>query len=387
MRLLPRGFRSPLGLHIFWMTFRENWKGFLMFTLMMLFMFGGIVQIFPSFAEAFEEQVSEAQGIRLEWEDEEQTLANLSWTPVETATNYTVLQDNKSFSLGSFISLIGTGGMDNLTVEMLYHGNATHLHIPVTGNETLWYIVLIELADGNMTSTGMVSTDALTEENPLDEFLSSSGYSGFTGGRELNFLDIRGFMTVYVGSYLSLMVGLYAAYLGVTVVSRDVERRSMDIILSYPVSRRRLVLERVAAMALMLLVLLVLLLGVVLASVDSVGEEVDTGAVAGTFLLAWPLLLVILAWSALISVVLNEMKMGIGLSLGVTTFLYVLSFGSFITESLEPLNTVTPFGYYKFADTFYGEWTSWSDLVVLGVVFAVLMYIALETFQRKELPT
>ena len=192
---------------------------------------------------------------------------------------------------------------------------------------------------------------------------------------------------MYVGSYLSLMVGLYAAYLGVTVVSRDVERRSMDIILSYPVSRRRLVLERVAAMALMLLVLLVLLLGVVLASVDSVGEEVDTGAVAGTFLLAWPLLLVILAWSALISVVLNEMKMGIGLSLGVTTFLYVLSFGSFITESLEPLNTVTPFGYYKFADTFYGEWTSWSDLVVLGVVFAVLMYIALETFQRKELPT
>jgi ABC-2 type transport system permease protein len=384
---LPPMFRSPLGLHVFWMTFRETWKGFFVFTLMMLFMFGGIVQIFPSFSEAFREQVSEAQGIRLEWEDEGAMIANLSWEPVEGATNYTVLQDNQSFSLGSFISLIGGGGLENLTVRMVYHGTDTYLLTPLEGNETLWYIVLIELADGNMTSTGIVSTDALTEENPLDEFLNSSGYSGFTGGRDMDFLDIRGFMTIYVGSYLSLMVGLYAAYLGVTVVSRDVERKSMDIILSYPLSRRRLVIERVAAMAVMLLVLLLLLLGVVLASVNNVGEDVDTNAVAGTFLLAWPLLLVILAWSALISVVFNEMKMGIGVSLGVTTFLYILSFASFITESLKPLNTITPFGYYKFADTFYGEWSSWSDLVVLGVLFALLMYISLETFQRKELPT
>ncbi len=386
MRLLPSRFRSPFGLNVFWMTFRETWKGFFVFTLMMLFMFGGIVQIFPSFSEAFMEDVAEAQGIRLEWEDEDQGMANLSWTPVEDATNYTVLQDNQSFSLGSFIGLIQGAGWENLTVKVVYYGPDVFIHLPI-GNETLWYIVLIELADGNMTSTGIVSTETLTEDNPFDEFLNSSGYQGFTGGRDMDFLDIRGFMTIYVGSYLSLMVGLYAAYLGVTVVSRDVERKSMDIILSYPVSRRRLVIERVAAMSLMMLVLLLLLLGVVLASVDSIGQEVDSKDVASTFLLAWPLLLVILAWSALISVVFNDMKMGIGISLGVTTFLYILSFASFITESLENLNTVTPFGYYKFADTFYGEWSAWGDVVVLVVLFAILIFLSLELFDRKELPT
>jgi ABC-2 type transport system permease protein len=386
MKLLPAKFRSPFGLHVFWMTFRETWKGFFVFTLMMLFMFGGIVQIFPSFSEAFMEDVAEAQGIRLEWEDEDQAMANLSWTPVEDATNYTVLQDNQSFSLGSFIGLIEGTGWENLTVKMVYYGPDVFIHLPI-GNETLWYIVLIELADGNMTSTGIVSTETLTEDNPFDEFLNSSGYQGFTGGRDMDFLDIRGFMTIYVGSYLSLMVGLYAAYLGVTVVSRDVERKSMDIILSNPISRRRLVIERVAAMSMMMLVLLLLLLGIVLASVESVGEDVRLGDITTTFLLAWPLLLVILAWSALISVVFNDMKMGIGISLGVTTFLYILSFASFITESLGYLNTITPFGYYKFADTFYGEWSAWGDVVVLGVLFAVLIFLCLELFQRKELPT
>jgi ABC-2 type transport system permease protein len=386
MKLLPAKFRSPFGLHVFWMTFRETWKGFFVFTLMMLFMFGGIVQIFPSFSEAFMEDVAEAQGIRLEWEDEDQAMANLSWTPVEDATNYNVLQDNQSFSLGSFIGLIEGTGWENLTVKMVYYGPDVFIHLPI-GNETLWYIVLIELADGNMTSTGIVSTETLTEDNPFDEFLNSSGYQGFTGGRDMDFLDIRGFMTIYVGSYLSLMVGLYAAYLGVTVVSRDVERKSMDIILSNPISRRRLVIERVAAMSMMMLVLLLLLLGIVLASVESVGEDVRLGDITTTFLLAWPLLLVILAWSALISVVFNDMKMGIGISLGVTTFLYILSFASFITESLGYLNTITPFGYYKFADTFYGEWSAWGDVVVLGVLFAVLIFLCLELFQRKELPT
>jgi ABC-2 type transport system permease protein len=374
-------------MHVFWMTIRESWKSFLIVTLLMLFMFGGIVQIFPSFAEAFMEDVVEAQGIRLEWEDEDEGIGNLSWTPVESVSNYTVLQDNRSFSLGSFIEFIGGGNITNLSVKMLYRGVDTHLHVPVSENETLWYIVLIELEDGNMTSTGIVSTKALTEDNPFDQFLNESGYQGFTGGRDMDFLDIRGFMTIYVGSYLALMVGIYAAYLGVTVVSRDVERKSMDLILSAPISRRRLLLERVAAIGAMLLVHLLLLLGMVLVSVAGVGESVNSGDVASTFLLAWPLLMVLVAFSAVLSVLLNDMKMGIGASIGMITFLYILSFASFITESLESLNNFTPFGYYRFADTFYGEWSAWGDLAVLGVLFIVLMSISLELFRRKELPT
>ncbi len=379
--------RPPLGLHAMWMTVRDSWKGFLIFTLMMLLMFGGIVQIFPSFKEAFLEDVAEAQGIKLRWEDKDAGVANLTWDPVEGATNYTVLSDNQSFSLGSLIGLMTGGGFGNSTIDLLYSGTGTHLLLPVTKNETEWFIVLVGLPDGNMTSTGIVSSQALTTKNKFEEFLNESGYRGFTGGRDMDFLDIRGFMSIYVGSYLALMVGIYAAYMGVTVVTRDVERKSMDIILSTPISRRRLMVERVVAMAGMLLVLLLLLLGAVLASVQNVGEEVSARAVASTFLLAWPLLLVIVGWSALLSVLFNDFKTALGASLGLVLFLYMLSFASFITESLEPLNAYTPFGYYKFSDTFYGEWSSWGDLAVLGVLFALLMLISLELFHRKELPT
>ena len=211
---LPR-FRSLLGLHAFWMTVRESWKGFLVYTLIMLIMFAGVVQLFPSFAEAFMEDVAEAQGIKLQWEDEDEMVANLSWEPVEGAAVYTVLQDNQSFALGRFVGLNHTQLIDLLVNMEIYNGTDTSLLIQLEDNSTIWYVVFIAMKDGNFTSTGIVSTDALFTENPFDEFLSNSAYQGFSGGRDLDFLDIRGFMSVYVGSYLSIMIGFYAAYLGV----------------------------------------------------------------------------------------------------------------------------------------------------------------------------
>ena len=174
------------------------------------------------------------------------------------------------------------------------------------------------------------------------------------------------------------MIGFYAAYLGVTVVSRDVERKSMDLILSAPISRRRLLLERTAAVSALMLVILIMLLGAVLGAVASIDVEVDVGDVAATFLVSFPLMLVIVAWSAILSVYFNDMKTAMGASFGIAFVLYM---------SLNYLADVSPFGYYKFSDLLYGEWTSWGDVVVLLVLSGVLMGIALEMFNRKELPT
>ena len=170
--------RFPFGLNAFWMTIKESWKGFFVYALIMLIMFAGVVQLFPSFTEAFLGDVAEAQGILLEWEDQNVSLANLSWTPVEGVSNYTVIQDNQSFSLGSFMGLHTGGGIENLTFSIAYHGLSTSLMVTLPENETIWYIVIIQLADGNVTSTGVVSSDALISDNPFDEFLNNSAYQG-----------------------------------------------------------------------------------------------------------------------------------------------------------------------------------------------------------------
>ena len=73
-------------------------------------------------------------------------------------------------------------------------------------------------------------------------------FAGFGGGRSIDFNDVRSFVVFEVGSYFGVVTAIYIAFLGVGVVARDVERKSMDMVLSMPISRRRYLAERTMAL-------------------------------------------------------------------------------------------------------------------------------------------
>ncbi len=98
-------------------------------------------------------------------------------------------------------------------------------------------------------------------------------------------------------------------------------------------------------------------------------------------------MLVIIAWSAILSVVFNDVKTAMGASFILVLVAYILNFASFIAPDLEWMGSVTPYGYYSFADLIFGEWNAWSDVAVLLVLFGILMAFAVYLFDRKELPT
>ncbi len=278
---------SITGLHIFWMTIRESWKGYAVFLLLMMLIYGGATSIYPSFMESMQEELPKAEGIEMTWEDEDAGVANLTWDEEEDAINYTVLRSETGFNLGNLIAWMGNGS-GNMTDMVAYQGMGTHLHVPVVDNVTVWYMVLILMADGNMTSTGMVVDVGLKGSNAFNDMMSDPAYSGFGGGREIDFADIRGFVVFEVGSYFGVITAIYIAFLAVGVVARDVERKSMDLILSMPVSRRRLLAERTLAIAVLTFVALAVIGLVMAAAIKGIDEEVPTGDVVATFVGGFP---------------------------------------------------------------------------------------------------
>jgi ABC-2 type transport system permease protein len=377
--------RAPLGAHLFWMTLRQSWKGLLVFGAILLFITWGMCLVYPEFLDMQEADLSEAQGIRLEWANEKEGLINLTWKAVPKAVNYTVLENNQSFDISTIISLIGGGGT-NLSVQVAYHGTGTSLERTVDTNQTWYYTVLIYLADGNMTGTGVVTTKDIGK-TIYEVMMENPSYAALTGGREINIFSFPGFVDIELLSYWALMIGFYAAYVGVGAVSRDVERKTMDILLSTPVSRRRLLLERGAAVAAMMLVLSLLGgLGVIIGG-HQAGVDVAAGHVMAAFIGCWPMLVVISSISMTLSVVMNDQKAAMGLSFAVVLVSYVLSYAAYLTEGLRPLRWVTPMGYYDHTGLILGDWTRWGDVGVLFATAAAIMLLAVWLFQRKELPT
>jgi ABC-2 type transport system permease protein len=194
-------------------------------------------------------------------------------------------------------------------------------------------------------------------------------------------------MVFEVGSYFGMLTAIYVAFLAVGVVARDVERKSMDIVMSVPVTRRRFLTEKTLAIAAMTFVALAIIGLLLAAAVKGIDEDVPTGDVISTFVGGFPLMLVIIAWSAILSVVFNEVKVAMGASFVLVLLAYIINFASFITPQWAWMANVTPYGYYNFADLIFGEWNDWGDVAVLLALFAVLMAIALYLFDKKELPT
>ena len=374
------------GLHIFWMTIRESWKGYLVFLLVMVLIYGGATSAYPSFMESVQGELPKAEGIEMSWEDEETGIANLTWDQVEGAVNYTVLRSETGFNLGSLIGSMGSG-TSNFTDMIAYQGLETYLHVPVIENITVWYMVLIPLADGNMSSTGIVVDVGLKGENAFNEMMDDPTFAGFGGGREVDFNDVRGFVVFEVGSYFGVVTAIYIAFLAVGVVARDIERKSMDMILSMPVTRRRFLAERTLAVAVMSFIALATIGLIMMAAIRGIDNSIPAWDVVSTFVGGFPLMLVIIGWSAVLSVIFNEVKVAMGASFVLVLLAYILNFASFITPDWEWLGSVTPYGYYNFADFIFGEWDAWGDLAVLLLLFGVLMAIAVILFDRKELPT
>ena len=377
--------RAPLGAHLFWMALRQSWKGLLVFSSILLFITWGMSIVYPEFLGVQEENLSEAQGIRLEWQDEDAHVINLTWKAVPRAVNYTVLENNQSFDITTIIALVGGGGA-NLSVSVAYMGTGTSLLKAIDANQTWYYTVLVNLDDGNMTGTGVVTTKDIGK-SIYEVLLENPSYSALTGGRDINIFSFAGFVDIELLSYWALMVGFYAAYVGVGAVSRDVERKTMDVLLSTPVSRRRLLLERGAAVAAMLLLLsLVGGIGVIIGG-HNAGVDVPGGAIMAAFIGCWPLLVVISSISMLLSVVMNDQKAAMGLSFAVVLVSYVLNYASFLTPGLKALRWATPMGYYDHTGLIVGDWSRWGDVGVLLATTAIIALLSTWLFQRKELPT
>ncbi len=374
-----------MGMHLLWMTLRQTWKGLLIFSCILVFITWGMTVIYPEFLKMQEEDLSEAQGIRLTWQDEPNHVINLTWHPVLSAVNYTVLENNQSFDISTIIALLG-GDPSNLTISVAYVGTGTSLAKTVDVNQTWYFTVLVRLADGNMTGTGVVTTRDIGT-TIYEKMMEDPMYSAFSGGRNINIFSFRGFVDVELMSYWALMVGFYAAYFGVGSVSRDVERKTMDILLSTPLSRRRLLLERGAAVALAMLLLSVVGgIGVIIGGAQS-GVDVPVGDVMAAFIGCWPLLVAIGALSMLLSVLLNDQKAAMGLSFAIVLVSYVLNYASFLSKGLKPLRWATPMGYYDHTGLMLGDWSRWGDVGAMLALTAVIALLAVWLFQRKELPT
>ena len=220
-------------------------------------------------------------------------------------------------------------------------------------------------------------------EEVSDVFASMGSFTQAFGMDKISFGTLLGYYAIECGNVLGLGGAFFAALCGVSVLSKEEKEHTAEFLMTHPVSRTRVITEKLIATFLQIFILNLVVCGFVVLSMIIIEDNVPWKEVmllhAAYFLLQVEIAGICFGISAF----LRRGSMGIGL--GVAIMMYFLNLTSNITESAEFLKYITPFGYADGAQI-VTEVALDGKLVVLGTIYCLVgIFIAYFKYTKKDI--
>lgn len=390
---------------VFVFTLSQKWKGLTIFTAIMVMFLGMILSIYPKFTEMGTAPTAilggdGILGITLT-EDSDTGDFTLGWDRVLLADGYALVQSDARFTPLEHLGQVNfTALPDQLgrlrhdpVVTFVEASEIDHTFADL-GNEwgegtvvyfaVMPYVGSVENATVQVVS-GLINSGDLVASTPFDTFLDSSFYEAW--GVTSDFLKLGPFLNIeFFGSTMAFaMIFLIRHY--AASFAREIEKKTIDLLMSTPLSRRNLFMSRYLAWAAVSVTLVIIFALVIIAGVSAIGEtdQLSSDRSLLACLLLLPFLLVVQGLGMLGSVLFNETRKATGFAMGVFFGMFLVQILARLSEGLEPLRFLSIFHYWGTAAVLHGEAFPWSGTIVLITLAVALFAAGLSVFEKKDL--
>jgi ABC-2 type transport system permease protein len=198
-------------------------------------------------------------------------------------------------------------------------------------------------------------------------------------------IDFRAWLNTEYMTWLPLMLGIYGIVYCGGLVSREVDRGTMDLVLSQPVRRTTFLLSKFVAFA--SVVVGIVLVSYAVLSIGSLGIDVtlDYRYLALAHVMVVLFVLAMAGYSTLASCAWLEPGRSVAIPGFVTALVYFLNILAPSIKSVSWLQKGSLFYYYDPLGMVFTGKVSWAGIgVYLGVMLGSLM-LAMIVFQRKDI--
>ena len=222
------------------------------------------------------------------------------------------------------------------------------------------------------------------EMEEVSEMFSSMGaFTAAFGMDKLNFGTLIGFYAIECGNILGIGGAFFAAILGITALAKEEKERTAEFLLSHPVSRNKVITEKLIAVFLQIVIMNVLVFLMSIASIAGIGEEILWEEL-GLLHLAYFLVQIVLA-AICFGISAFIRTSGIGAGIGLATVMYFINIVANITESAKDLKYLTPFGFAEGADIIANVDLEWKMVAVNMVLAIVGVVAAYWKYNKKDI--
>jgi ABC-2 type transport system permease protein len=193
-----------------------------------------------------------------------------------------------------------------------------------------------------------------------------------------------GYLDIYYFTYMTFIIGIFAASAGASLVAADEEKGILDLVMAHPISRTSLFLGRLLGfMTATAVILLIGWLSWLVPSGSSAGMDLTWIEFLRPFLPLYGVLILFGTFAVVLSLLLPSSRSAGALSGGLLVANFLLTGLSNINENLKTIVKYTPLNYYQGGDAVRG--LNWEWLGGLLAVSAVFALIAWWRFQRRDI--
>ena len=178
----------------------------------------------------------------------------------------------------------------------------------------------------------------------INEMMSSMGsFTKMFNMDQLNFGSLTGYYAIECGNMLGLGGAFFSAIIAISALMKEERDRTVEFLLTHPVSRTRVITEKLISVFVIILIMNTIVLICALIPLMIIGGEISWGTILlfhfAFLLLQFEIAGICFGISAFIG------KFGIGIGIGVAALFYFMNLISNLSESAKFLKYITPYGY------------------------------------------
>ncbi|MBO7406759.1 MAG: ABC transporter permease subunit [Clostridia bacterium] len=222
------------------------------------------------------------------------------------------------------------------------------------------------------------------EMDSIGEMFSSMGaFTAAFGMDKLNFGQLSGYYSIECGNVLGLGGAFFAAMLAAGMLSKEERGNTAEFLFTHPVSRTRVVSEKLLAVLAEIAALNLIIFGIAAGAIAAIGETVPWKLMVLMHLAYFFMQLELAGICYGVSAFIR--KGGVGIGIGIAAFMYFLNIIANLTRDAEFLKYITPYGYCDGGDIAGKGNLDWLKVAVGLALGAAGVAAAYWQYRRKDI--
>jgi ABC-2 type transport system permease protein len=206
------------------------------------------------------------------------------------------------------------------------------------------------------------------------------------GMNELNMGDLMGFYGVEIYMMTTLLGSIYSAILASNILAKEENEKTIEFLLSKPITRSRIVTEKLLAVLVNILIFngvstIASIIGFQFAKDPDVPTDTFSLLIAATILLH----LTFSAIAFMLSSLMKKTRNILSISLGVVLAAYFMNVMAGISEDLEFLKYFSPFKYVDAASIINDNEIKLLYIFIMVAVILISIVTAYMVYRKKDI--